>query len=228
VEDEMGEPVILVGGEKGGIGKSLFTHAMVDFSVAQNRKVLLIETDPAADVWKAYAKTVPSETVNLGDHEEWIRLATIISEHPDSLVVINTRAACQEFIAASGAVLTMALKKLERNLIAIWMLDRKRDCVEFLSKFMEIMPTAQMVAVRNLYAGPEKKFELYNSSNAKKAVEKKGKTINFPEVADRVTDAMNRERWTIEKALTELPFGDQMELERWREECKPVMNSVLG
>jgi hypothetical protein len=225
----MGEPVILVGGEKGGIGKSWFTHAMVDFSVAQNRKILLIETDPAADVWKAYAKTVPSETVNLGDHEEWMRLVTVISQHQDSLVVINTRAACQEYIASSGDILTLALKKLERNLIAIWMLDRKRDCVEFLSKFMELMPTAQMVAVRNLYAGAESKFELYNNSNAKKALEKKGgKTINFPEVADRVTDAMNRERWTIEKAMTELDFGDRMELERWREKCKPVMNSVLG
>ncbi len=53
------------------------------------------------------------------------------------------------------------------------------------------------------------------------------RSLNLPELADRVTDAMNRGRLTIEKAVGELPLGDRMELERWRDECKTMLSEVI-
>src|SRR4029079_6557754 len=89
-----------------------------------------------------------------------------------------------------------------------------------LSDFMEAIPEAEVHVVRNLYLGSEKKFELYNGSKMKSGIEGKGsRSINRPELADRVTDAMNKGRMTIAKATGELSLGDRMELERWREEC---------
>jgi len=54
-----------------------------------------------------------------------------------------------------------------------------------------------------------------------------GRSLNFPEVADRVTDAMNKGRLTIAKAVGELSLGDRMELERWRDECKVMLSEVI-
>ena len=54
-----------------------------------------------------------------------------------------------------------------------------------------------------------------------------GRSLNFPEVADRVTDAMNKGRLTIAKASAELSLGDRMELERWRDECKTMLSEVI-
>jgi hypothetical protein len=86
-----------------------------------------------------------------------------------------------------------------------------------------------MHVVRNMYLGTEKKFELYNGSRMRAAVEKSGgRSLNFPEVADRVTDAMNKGRLTIAKAMNELSLGDRMELERWRDECKTMLSEVIG
>ena len=85
------------------------------------------------------------------------------------------------------------------------MIDRKRESLELLWDFMAAIPEAEVHVVRNLYLGSEKKFELYNGSKIKSAIEAKGsKSLSFPELADRVTDAMNKGRMTIEKATGEL------------------------
>jgi AAA domain len=223
------EPVYWIGGDKGGIGKSTVAAALTDHLVASQKKVMLVDTDKQADLWKTYHKDVPSELVNLEEHDEWIRLASIIAANPDSTFVINSAAGCQAHIERSGRRFMNALKALERKMITFWLVDRKRDSLEALARYLESTPDSEMIAVRNLYAGAEKKFELFNNSNTKKALEKKGgKTINFPEVADRVTDAMNRDRLTVEKALTELPFGDRIELEGWREDYRAVFSQVIG
>jgi hypothetical protein len=108
------------------------------------------------------------------------------------------------------------------------LIDRKRESLELLSDFLEAIPDAEMHVVRNMYLGTEKKFELYNGSKMRAAIEKNGgRSLNFPEVADRVTDAMNKGRLTIAKAASELHLGDRMELERWRDECKTILSEVI-
>jgi hypothetical protein len=79
-----------------------------------------------------------------------------------------------------------------------------------------------------MYLGAEKKFELYNGSKMKTAIESKGgRSLNLPELADRVTDAMNKGRLTIERAVGELSLGDRMELERWRDDCRSMLSEVI-
>jgi len=223
-------PVVYVGGGKGGVGKSLMSMAVCDYLLTSGRKMFLVETDTSApDVLKTYKNDAPSEPLNLNEREEWMQLSTLISDRADSTFVINTAAANQAPLREHGNLLTRTTKTLGRKLIALWMMDRKRESMELLSDFMETMPDAELHVVRNLYLGSEKKFELYNTSNLRKTIESRaGQSLNFPEVADRVTDVMNRERWTIAKAMEELPFGDRMELERWRDECKAMLAPVLG
>ena len=51
----MAKPIYLIGGSKGGVGKTLVTMAVVDYLEAQQAAVLLIESDTSnPDVWKAY------------------------------------------------------------------------------------------------------------------------------------------------------------------------------
>jgi hypothetical protein len=143
-------------------------------------------------------------------------------------VVINTGARNQTGISNFGKTLRKALRKLNRKLVVFWLIDRKRESLELLADFQEAIPDAEMHVVRNMYLGSEKKFELYNGSKMKIAIEKNGgRSLNFPEVADRVTDAMNKGRLTIGKAVTELSLGDRMELERWRDECSSMLSEVI-
>ena len=226
----MSKAIFLVGGGKGGVGKSLMSMALLDFLQAGGQEPFLVETDTSVpDVFKTYQEETAGELVNLDEREGWIELVNLVESRAESTIVINTGARNQTGVSNFGRTLSKALGELERKLVVLWMIDRKRESLELLWDFMAAIPEAEVHVVRNLYLGSEKKFELYNGSKIKSAIEAKGsKSLSFPELADRVTDAMNKGRMTIGKATGELSLGDRMELERWREECGGMLSQVIG
>jgi MinD-like ATPase involved in chromosome partitioning or flagellar assembly len=221
--------IFLVGGGKGGVGKSLMSMALLDFLESDGQRPFLVETDTSVpDVFKTYAEAVAGEPVNLDEREGWIDLVNLVESSPESTFVINTGARNQTGVSNFGRTLSKALPELGRKLVVLWMIDRKRESLELLTDFADAIPEAEVHVVRNLYLGTEKKFELYNGSKMKTAIESKGgRSLNLPELADRVTDAMNKGRLTIERAIAELSLGDRMELERWRDECKSMLSEVI-
>ncbi len=226
----MSKAIFLVGGGKGGVGKSLMSMALLDFLQAGGQEPFLVETDTSVpDVFKTYQEETAGELVNLDEREGWIELVNLVESRADSTIVINTGARNQTGVSNFGRTLSKALGELGRKLVVLWMIDRKRESLELLSDFMAAIPEAEVHVVRNLYLGSEKKFELYNGSKMRSGIEGKGsRSINLPELADRVTDAMNKGRMTIAKATGELSLGDRMELERWREECAAMLSQVVS
>ena len=226
----MSNTIFLVGGGKGGVGKSLMSMALLDFLHTTGRRPFVVETDTSVpDVFKTYGEAVGGELVNLDDREGWIDLVNLVESSRESAFVINTGARNQTGISNFGRTLGKALPELGRKLVVFWMIDRKRESLELLSDFREAIPEAEVHVVRNMYLGTEKKFELYNSSKMRAAIESRGgRSLNLPELADRVTDAMNKGRLTVEKALGDLSLGDRMELERWRDDCKAMLSEVAG
>ena len=225
----MSKALILVGGGKGGVGKSLFSMAVVDFLESTGANPFLVETDTSVpDVFKTYRETVGGELVNLDEREGWIELVNLVESKRDNSIVINTGARNQTGITNFGRTLRKALPELKRKLGVFWLIDRKRESLELLGDFAEALPEAEIHVVRNLYLGAESKFELYNGSKMRTAIEKAGgRSLSFPELADRVTDAMNKGRLTIAKACKELSFGDRIEVERWRDECKEMLLEAI-
>ena len=226
----MSKAIFLVGGGKGGVGKSLMSMALLDFLQVGGQEPFLVETDTSVpDVFKTYQEETGGELVNLDEREGWIELVNFVESRADSAIVINTGARNQTGVSNFGRTLSKALGELGRKLVVLWMIDRKRESLELLSDFMAAIPEAEVHVVRNLYLGAEKKFELYNGSKMRSGIEGKGgRSINLPELADRVTDAMNKGRMTIAKATRELSLGDRMELERWREECAAMLSQVVS
>ena len=224
----MSNTIFLVGGGKGGVGKSLMSMALLDFLHTMGRRPFLVETDTSVpDVFKSYGEAIGGEPVNLDEREGWIDLVNLVESRRESTFVINTGARNQTGISNFGRTLSKALPELDRALVVFWMIDRKRESLELLADFREAIPEAEVHVVRNMYLGAEKKFELYNGSKMKAEVESRGgRSLNLPELADRVTDAMNKSRLTIERALGELSLGDRMELERWRDDCKAMLSEV--
>jgi hypothetical protein len=225
----MERPILLIGGGKGGVGKSLLSVALVDYVSVTDGRPFLVETDTSVpDVYKTYGGDIGAELVNLDEREGWIELVNLVDSHPDNTIVVNTGARNQTGISNFGKTLSKALPQLDRKLVVFWLIDRKRESLELLSDFAGALPEAAIHVVRNMYLGTERKFEMYNGSKMRASIEQGGgRSLNFPELADRVTDAMNKGRLTIAKACTELSLGDRMELERWRDECKAMLSEVI-
>jgi hypothetical protein len=118
----------------------------------------------------------------------------VIGRTADSTIVINTKAANQVGLRKFGGMLTQALRQQERDLVVFWVIDRKRDGLELLGSFLETLDSDERMSVhvvRNLYWGEEGKFDMYNGSELKKEIERRGgRTLNFPDVADRLAEAI--------------------------------------
>ena len=224
----MSLPLVLVSGSKGGVGKSLTSMALVDHWMAQDKPVFLVDTDRSnPDVWKAYEALVPSIAIDLTEPDSWIELVNELERHPQEHVVINMAAMSNAVVAQHGDTLLEALEPLQRSLVCLWLINRQRDSIELLSKFRGMMPGAQVHVLRNGLFGGEHKFELYNGSKQRQQVEAAGgKSVMFPELADRVADSLYTDRASITTALETMSLGDRSALHRWRKQCAAMFEEV--
>ena len=79
-----------------------------------------------------------------------------------------------------------------------------------------------------MFVGEARRFDMYNTSKAREAVEKNGMTLDFPAVGNRVADWLYSRRMSIRAAQTEMPIGTRVELQRWRRVCANMFDSVMG
>jgi hypothetical protein len=226
----MEKRIYLIGGSKGGVGKSLVTMALVDQLLEEGESVLLVESDTSnPDVWKAYKDAVDAHLLNLDEADGWIELVNLCDSAPNSIAVVNTAARNNRGVSAYGQTLNSTLGDLKRKLVTLWVINRQRDSLELLKEYMTAIPNAAVHVVRNGYFGEEKKFELYNGSNVRKAVEDNGgKSVTFPDLADRVSDDIYSKRLSIARAQKELPLGNRAELSRWKREVAKVLSEVTA
>jgi hypothetical protein len=219
----------IIGGSKGGVGKSLASMAVIDYLQAKGERVFLVESDTSnPDVWKAYREQVENKLVNLDEADGWIEMVNLCDAQRDSIVVVNTGARNNKGVSAYGETLNSTLGDLDRKLTTLWVINRQRDSLELLKDYMDAIPDGGVHVVRNGYFGEEKKFELYNDSKIRASVEAKGgKSLTFPDLADRVNDDLYTQRLAIAVAAKTLPIGNRAELNRWRREAGKVLDEVI-
>ena len=229
-EKSAGKNIIIVGGSKGGVGKSMVAMALMDYLLERGEKLLLIESDTAnPDVWKCYREQVESQLVNLDDADGWIQFVNVCDSQKDRLVVVNTAARNNQGVSAHGATLNSTLVELGRRLVTLWVINRQRDSLELLKEYMDAIPGGLVHVVQNGYFGTEERFELYRGSKIREAVEGMGgQSVLFPNLADRVTDDLYTRRLAISTALATLPLGNKAELRRWRSEVEKVLGLVAA
>ena len=225
----MAKNIVVIGGSKGGVGKSIVTMACVDLLQGAGESVLLIESDTSnPDVWKNYKEEVETELIDLDQADGWIELVNLCESRPESVVLLNTAARNNTGVSAYGETLNSTLAELKRQLVTLWVINTQRDSLELLKSYMDAIPNACIHVVRNEHLGAENKFELYNSSKIRKEVEERGgKSVNFPKLADRVADDLYNKRLSISEAAKELPLGNRAELLRWRGEVKRSLEGLL-
>lgn len=225
-------PIYLVCGDKGGVGKSMVSLALLHALARRGTVVLFVDTDTSnPDVWRCYEKEpgVVARSVGLDEADGWIALLNLCEAHPDRTVVVNTAARNNAGVARHGEILNGGACELDRALVALWVINRQRDSVELLKRFLPSIPAATVHVLRNLYFGDEGKFERYNQSALRRTIEERGgRSLDFPDLADRVADDLLGQRLSVARALRDLPLGNRAELRRWEKACAAALGAVIG
>ena len=225
--------VFFVTGSKGGVGKSIGSIGLLDYFEMRNRKVSLVETDTAnPDVGKAYQKDVKSfSLVNLDDNEGWLDLLDIVDASKDDEVVVNTAARNNEGVNRYGSMFDEKLHEFNWPFISLFLINQQRDSCEMLNEYMNVVKHGTIHVVRNQFFGiAPSMFELYDTSALRKSLEaRQGMSLYLPQLATRVTNLVQSNRLTLEKARETATLGSRAEIERWRRECaRNIFDKVCG
>ena len=222
-------PIYLVGGSKGGVGKSFIALALADYLQRREIHAALVETDTSnPDVMKAVQNEMRCIAYSLDDANGWIGLVNFCDENRDAVIVVNTAARNQAGVAQFGATLAGALGELRRQLVVLWVINRQRDSLELLNTFNRTFPDAITHVVRNGYFGTPDQFSLYQVSQLRKTIESQGQSLDFPDLADRVADELRSQRLSIREAAKTMHIGERAELLRWRALCDAMFGKVTG
>lgn len=219
--------IIFIGGGKGGVGKSITTMALLDALRAAKLEAVYVETDDSnPDVYKAVSEQVTSEICNLDAEAGYIKLGEIVESHNSAYIVVNTAARATDALIEHGGIVSDVAKELARDLIMLWPINRQRDSLELLRKFLDhAQPYAAVYALLNTYFGAADKFTRYLSSKLKDRVTG---TMVFPELNDVVSDKLADNRLATWNADDKLTIAERSVLRRFRDASRAALQPVYG
>jgi hypothetical protein len=233
------EPIYMVVGSKGGIGKSMLTIVTIDQLRLMGKLVLYFESDTSnPDVWMCMqvdpenepGKTidgVTTYTVRLDEEQSWVDIVTAIDEHPDHAVVIGTAAGSIEVIQKHGHILRELLPELQRSLVSLWVIDEQRDSINLLKEHLAIFPNHEIHVIKNSKHGPDS-FGLYHASKVRTSIESKGGlSVTMPRLGLGIVTKIYSDRLAISRALEVLPMANRYLLTNFRNACGRALAPIL-
>ncbi len=220
--------IYLIGGEKGGVGKSMLTLSITEL-LRPEQHVLVVDGDESnPDVYKSLSQSKPESvdavTVNLDSQDGWQGL---IEQLPDCKgpVVVNTPARYRRIADKYFDYLTIAADEHGYSIKVLWPINRQRDgLVQLVSAMSGYLNGLPVWIVRNLYFGDVEKFVLLESSKVKDQVTG---IINLPDLSDNVTDKIYSQR--IGFSDTEkFGYSERIAIQRFMKMLKNETKEVIA
>lgn len=221
----MSNKIIVVGGGKGGVGKTSVVLGVVDMLITRGEQVVVVESDDSnPDAYKALSKITKCEICNLDSESGYMNLCGIVEANADATIVVNTAARATKSLVDFGYMLADAAKELKRELVMLWVINRQRDSVELLKEFLDgATGYAATYAVLNLYFGNTEKFTRFETSKQQARVTGK---IVYPELNDLVADKLIENRFALSNAEC-LSIAERSVLGRYRAAVEAAFKGVI-
>lgn len=208
--------VYFVSGDKGGVGKSWVSSALVHVLSENGAGVHIVETDSGnPDVYAPYVTAsregVTGIGVDLDSADGWLALIDTVEALPDgTAIVINHGARGLMGAVEHGAVFFNNISALGVSLKALWVINCEKDGLVALKNFMQVCGNAQVFVVMNGFFGAQSKFSQYLESSLRKSVlDGGGQELFFPVLPERVASKMRNERKHF-GALDDLPISNRL------------------
>jgi len=247
----MGNTIWYVGGNKGGIGKSLWSTMLVDwlFKNRPSKKLLIIDTDlSGADVGERYQLgefdgkyeritkrgldlTVAEDDTGTLIEANWSALSNIIQAHSDHDVVINSAAAQISAIQQCGHWFGHIIEMTGCDFVTYWLIDRGDTCLHALGKFLDSVPNTVVHVVKNRREGRSDSFEaLENAVKLRERISSRnGLVIEFPKLGLNLAANFQNSKIPFDETLASLKnMGDQVMFGRWKDSVWKQIEKTMG
>lgn len=223
-------PVIIIEGYKGGVGKSLTAIALVEYCKSNNIKVAIVDTDMTnPDVAEIYESTVKCQKINLEEKDGggWMKLVEFAETNPETIIV-SMKAGSKTSTEENQKFITDAFKLLKRPLDMFFVLGLQKQSSILFYEALQLFPDLNaVVAVKNLKNGDLDEF--FNYDDAKQNEIFRGVLeIILPKIHARVSLKITDEDHTISDLLggSNLRISERAALQAWTDQIFTALDGI--
>lgn len=236
----MSKTLLLVHGDKGGVGKSFTAKIILDILYAPDNDYLaLLDCDTRnPDVSFIYEDKVPTGKFDLTEAKGWAQMVDWIQNVDRDIIVASLPAQVGRSADEFGGIFSEAMNSIGVSLNIVWMLDPGRDSVALLSNCLKQgWPYKRFFVVRNTFLGRE--FDIWDNSSAKESYFKMPYAVDMhiPALDTAIRDLLVRrsltfsEGYTLSAEETGLNAFNKIRLQQFmntaRGNLKPIVEALL-
>jgi hypothetical protein len=225
--------LVVVHGEKGGVGKSTVAALLVDLAPS---KPLIVECDHASpDVARRYqhhgyeglsfALLGPDSPADV-----LCDLMSALQDAPEALILVNLPGSAGVVVDEYAEQIRAVADGTDRKLVVVYVIGAGADSVESAQRCARTGLASvadKRIAVINTYFGRAARIG-WDAGNACR--DWNGPVVELPALTDRVTEKVRAIdgplRQIVNGTYGNLPYIDRSFMERWLRECAPIAGAA--
>jgi NUBPL iron-transfer P-loop NTPase len=239
--------LIVVHGDKGGVGKSFVAQAIADFLYSKSEPLAIIDADTAnPDVSRMFGTVVPCVQTNVRSENGWMDAMDFVLKHPGHTIVMNTPAGIGEHMEKDITSFSrfLAAQDFPVEMELWWAMNAQHDSVNLFNKaytqYGQFFARTRVVCNLHFANGDKTAqgpFLLWNESQLRTRIENNnGMTLYFPALHIRVVAKIFVPKLimpfadAVDAVLGEkvgLENSERWKLQQWRADVNSLLTPVL-
>lgn len=216
-------PVILVDGDKGGVGKSWTARWLAHMlHSVWHRNIIGFDGDPRnPHLARYYHNAFTVHQPYLRDPEGWDEMIEKIEQTSDNTsILIDLPGNIGDAVATQGRKFYAAMDALNRPVARVWMLDEEMDVVIQLTEALKIREAdSRLIVIMNGRFGKPSVFQIWRDSKARSSVRSmNGAELYMPTLAPMARIRVNVQQRPFVQATQPLTIPDKIQKTEDKEE----------
>ncbi len=214
--------LILVHGDKGGIGKSTASRGLLDWSIREGKNYTAFDSDQRnPHLYRYYNRVHNVKKIDVKSQGGIDPVFNELSSGNQNVLVDLPAGVGASFDSILVEVdLNDALTELEARLTLVLVISRLKDSVDMIETTLDVFKKvpADFVIIKNLYFGEEDKFTRYDLSKVRKDASQRGAAeVIMPDLSDKVYDTLDGRNLPFMTAVedSELEFATRQRVKTW-------------
>lgn len=215
-------PIIIVGGDKGGLGKSLVARILATLLRSAAYQVMGFDCDARnAHLDRYYRNVMPVTRAYLRHADGWGLLLDAWENSPsEAVLLVDLPGNVGDSVEREMHRVHRAVSMLNREILHIWVLDEEEDGITLLDRVKEFAPPQKTLVVMNgRFGDSPRAFVLWHESELREILLAGGAAEAFiPSLQIRPRTKIARARCPFDDLSTlKLNISEQVDFEIWWE-----------
>ncbi len=229
--------IVLVTGDKGGVGKSFTSRLLLDWYLSKGEKIKAYDTDKTNSTLYRFYQDSISENLDLNqldtDSQETLDqfLNDILDENETNTYMLDCGARTLDrlFVWMKEVGFSEIAKEHGVLITVAFVLAPEKDCVQILKDVMlELNDQVDYVIIKNKGKGSD--FRIYEESQTRQKLigELNAKEIDIPPLFQKTALEVDRKNmpFSIAKESTALSVTDRSRLRTYEAQVTPIFDGV--